>query len=148
MVTDRTKEGAVVLFFFFSSFSENYVIAPVGSMLTPGRLHHGLEVNSTEFQWSCWSCLFGFYGETGHQVCNQIGYCYCPFSLSLSLFSLLTLTQSHSVIKLWRIIQLSSTGGQKLACCLLFRRWICFLSPIVNDDGVSRVFTLHQRLPN
>lgn len=93
-----TNEGGRVVFgCLFSCFSEIYVIAPVGSTLTPGHVRHGLEVNSTEFQWSCLPCLFGFYGETGRHICNRmlLGYCYSAYSLSLFVFIfLLSLSQS------------------------------------------------------
>lgn len=133
-----------------SCCSEN--VAPVGLTLTPGHLRHGLEVNSTEFQWCCWPRLFGFHGETGHQGCNQIGYCYSAYPLSLSIFCPLTLSLNLSlpvwVTKLWRIIPFSSFWlSEDLILCLLFRRMVCFLFPVVNDAEKNLSCTFHHELP-
>lgn len=144
------KEG-LVFGCLFSCFSEIYIIAPVGSALTPGHVRHGLEVNSTEFQWSCWPCLFGFYGETGRQICNRIllGYCYSAYYLSLSLFlyfSSFTLSISVWVIKLWGIIQFSSFGPPEDR--MLFVFLAVGLFPLPSCKWVKHTCTLHHELPN
>lgn len=125
-----TKEGGWCL---LSCFSKIYVIAPFGWILTPGHVHHGLEENSLEFQWSCWPCLLGFFGETKLQICNLIQLCYCNSASSPSIYFYFFRPFSQSlflrVIKLWGIIQFSSFG--------LSEDW---LLPVVLEPGLFPLF--------
>lgn len=94
----------------FSCFSEICVIAPVGWTLTVTHVHHSREVNSSEFQWPCWPRLFDFYGERGHQICNEIikGYCHSAYPLPFSFFIVFSSRVNRWIIKLCGIIQFSS----------------------------------------
>lgn len=143
------KEGGWCL---LSCFSEIYVIAPFGWILTPGHVHHGLEVNSLEFQWSCWPCLLVFFGETKLQICNLIQLCYCNSASSPSIYFLFfphTLNYSFSEsLNYGELSNLAHLDSLKIGCCLLFWSWACFLFSAASGKRVKHACSLDYEFPS
>lgn len=112
---------------------KTFVIAPVGSTPTPGHLRHGVQGNSTEFQWCCSPCWFGLYGR--QDMKDVIRYANTTLrTLSLFLHFVLLLSLSLSLsesLDYGELSHLAHLGYQMIGCCVsCFGSWFVSSSPL------------------